>query len=468
MTDGSTSGNSGAAGADAPKEGLRNKLAKALFGFDPREILRRLLAAEAAAAELRRSLERLQHEVELVRDERVPGLERRADSVEEALRADQGEIARLRDERVPALEHRADNLEAALEAAGREMEILRDERVSTLENRADGLEEVVRLAGREIERVRDHRLPALEGRLDGTETHLAEAVRELDRVRDERLPAAVARQDVLHERLAREQEELGSLVERILLREPLPVPEASPREQQVAEALQTVQPLLLEEFRGGEEEIAHRLERYLPILEGHPPVLDLGCGRGELLLLLREAGIEAAGVEGDPALATAARRRGLVVRQADAVAALREEADGALGAVTAIHLLEHLDPVALLELLAEVRRALRPGGVLAVECPNPHSLRVGAALFWLDPTHVRPLLPETLTLFLRASGFSVETTEYLHPFPDSQSLITEPWDPGDTEGIGGRLAQLERRLDTLLNGFRDFSIVARKPLQGTK
>ncbi len=410
MSDGSSRRSSGAPESDAVGGGLRRKLARALFAFDPPEVTLRLERCEAAVEAVDRSLQdaakgirELQLELELLRDERVPTLESRADSAEEAIRDTQTEVAQLRDGRI------------------REME----------------------------------------DRLDTIARQLAEAVEEIGVVRDERLPAAVARQDLLVERLAREQDELASLVERILQGEPLPVPAPSPAEDRLAGALESVQPVLLREFRGTEDEISHRLERYLPLLKEHAPVLDLGCGRGELLLLLREAGIEAAGVEADPALAAAARRRGLGVRQADVLSALRGEEDGSRGAVTAIHILEHLDPATLLELLAEVRRILRPDGVLIVECPNPHSLRVGAALFWLDPTHLRPLLPETLALFLRASGFSIESTEYLHPFPESQSFVAPREDPADTGGAAERLARLESRLDAILNGFRDFSIVAR-------
>ncbi len=410
--------NPGTADSRSAEGGLRRKLAKALFALDPVEIQHRLAACEAAtetmgrsleeaiagARELRREMELLRREVELLRDERVPALEARSDTVEDALRAVQDELARLR----------------------------------------------------------DTRLPGIESRLDGAERHMAETVEEVGILRDERLPAAVARQDALVERLAREQDEIASLVERMLQHEALPVPQPSAEEERLAEALAGVQPALVHELRGAEEEIAHRLQRYLPVLRDQAPVLDLGSGRGELLLLLREAGVEAVGIEGDPALATAAMRRGLRVRRDDVLAAVRGEKDGSWGAVTAVHLLEHLQPAVLLELLAQVRRILRDDGILIAECPNPHSLRVGAALFWLDPTHARPLLPETLELFLRASGFAIERVDRLHPFPDSQRFFAGRPEPGGAGDTGRRLARLEERLDATLNGFRDFSIIARK------
>jgi hypothetical protein len=130
--------------------------------------------------------------------------------------------------------------------------------------------------------------------------------------------------------------------------------------------------------------------------------------------------------------------------------------------------MEHLDPASLLATLGEVRRLLRPDGLLLIECPNPHSLRVGAGLFWVDPTHLRPVPPETVHGFLEASGFVVEGVELLHPFPEEQRLGVEFGEPVHEETpavaeLRGRLEDLLQRLDELLNGPRDFVIRARKP-----
>jgi O-antigen chain-terminating methyltransferase len=234
--------------------------------------------------------------------------------------------------------------------------------------------------------------------------------------------------------------------------------------------LSEVQPLLAEAFRGSEREIRHRLDRYLEMLRESAPVLDLGCGRGELLTMLREAGVQASGLELDRSLAQAARRRGLEVIESDAVEHLKSQSPGTLGAVTAIHLVEHLETAELMALLAEIRRVLKPGGILVLECPNPHNLRVGAALYWRDPTHRRPLLPETLELFCIASGFEVRGIELLHPFPEEQSLSNERADipadaaPGVAE-LADRLDRVTGRLDELLNGPRDFTLVAAKPTE---
>jgi O-antigen chain-terminating methyltransferase len=349
-------------------------------------------------------------------------------------------------------------------------------RLDTVERRLDAIEQdaghrldALETALGELRRALDRAAETADGRLDRLESGVAAASGEIERLRDHVVPSVVARSDALLDRVADEVEEVGSLVERMLRDEPLPVPSVDAAERAFAAELARVQPLLLEAFRGSEAEIRSRLDRWLPELRGHEPVLDLGCGRGELLLMLCDAGVEAEGVDGDPALVQAARRRGLAVVEGDVLEVLRGRADASAGAITALHLAEHLEPTTLLAVLAEARRVLRPGGVLLVESPDPTTLRVGAALFWLDPTHRRPLLAETLELFLRATGFEVVRTERLHPFPESERVgagapeLPAGRHEGGVAELAARLRSIEGRLDALLNGPRDFAVVARRP-----
>ncbi len=350
---------------------------------------------------------------------------------------------------------------------------LQGEELTRLQDRAearlDAIEGSLRQVQSELGEIRDQRLANSETRLDTVESSLSDISAEAVRLRDRVVPAVVGRSDALLERLAAEIEELGSLVERMLRREPLPTPgESAIDEATLASALAEVQPALLEAFRGPEAEIRHRLDHYLEALAAAGPVLDLGCGRGELLLLLREAGVEAAGIEGDAAVAETSRRRGLDVFEGDVLAVLESLPVASRSAVTAMHLFEHLEPETLLAVLSEIRRVLRPGGILIVESPNPHSLRVGASLYWVDPTHRRPLMPETLELYLKTCGFEVDRRELLHPFPAEQLFAdvaaeNPPNDDPEVAAVAAGLDRLARRLDDLVNGPRDFAVWARKP-----
>lgn len=157
-------------------------------------------------------------------------------------------------------------------------------------------------------------------------------------------------------------------------------------------------------FRGSEDLIRERLRGYLFWLRGCEPVVDLGCGRGEMLDLLAEAGMEAIGVDRDADMVARARAKGHLVEHDDALAYLASQPDASLGAVFSAQFVEHLEYTDLVRLVELVRRKLRPEGVFVAETVNPHSLRALRA-FWLDPTHRSPLYPEALVTLCRSLGF---------------------------------------------------------------
>jgi glycosyltransferase involved in cell wall biosynthesis/SAM-dependent methyltransferase len=158
-------------------------------------------------------------------------------------------------------------------------------------------------------------------------------------------------------------------------------------------------------FRGPEERVRELLEPYVELLRGHEPVLDLGCGRGELLELLSEAGIEARGVDSDQGMVERSRSKRLAVEQGDAVSYLEQLPEGSLGAVVAVHVIEHLAYTDLRRLLELSSRALRPGGLFIAETVNPHSIPAFKT-FWVDPTHRAPIFPEVASALALIHGFA--------------------------------------------------------------
>jgi glycosyltransferase involved in cell wall biosynthesis/SAM-dependent methyltransferase len=180
-------------------------------------------------------------------------------------------------------------------------------------------------------------------------------------------------------------------------------------------------------FRGSESMIRERMQAYVGTLAGHAPVLDLGCGRGELLDLLATEGIEGRGVDADPSMVELVSAKGYDVALGDALQYLTTQPDGSLGAVFSAQLIEHLSPEQLMGLLKEAHRVLRDDGVLVLETVNPYSLQA-FKVFWTDVTHRHPIYPEPLVFYCAKMGFD----EALVVFPNGTGdLGRDRWSEGE-------------------------------------
>jgi len=214
-------------------------------------------------------------------------------------------------------------------------------------------------------------------------------------------------------------------------------------------------------MRGSRAEIRDRQRCYVADFADAAPVLDVGCGRGEFLSLLREAGIEASGVDLDPDMVDICRSENLTVAHDNGVAYLERLEDGSLGGVFAAQVVEHLPPAPLVRLLELVCAKLRPGGVLVAETMNPLSL-VALKNYFADLTHAQPLVPETLAMLARQAGFRSTEVRFVNPPSDEERLqpVALPADPAFDEARLALDANVAR-LNEIVFGPQDYALVCR-------
>ncbi len=180
-------------------------------------------------------------------------------------------------------------------------------------------------------------------------------------------------------------------------------------------------------YRGSNEEIKDRLAEYVPLFSSAGvPVLDLGCGRGEFLLALREQGIAGRGVDINASMVERCRALGLDVVQGEALAFLSGLRDETVGGILAAQVVEHLEPDRLLQLIDLCRAKLRPGGRLVLETVNPACWAAFFSSYIRDITHVRPVHPDTLRYLLIARGFEHVDVRYSSPYPLEAKLHPLP------------------------------------------
>jgi len=215
-----------------------------------------------------------------------------------------------------------------------------------------------------------------------------------------------------------------------------------------------------DEFRGPQAQIRERLHPYLKFVADigagttSAPVLDLGCGRGEWLEMLRDEGLQASGVDLNGVFVEECEAKGLRVDYTDALTKLRALPNASVGMVTLFHLAEHLSFRTLVDLLDEINRVLLPGGGLIVETPNPENALVAQWAFYMDPTHRNPLPPQMLRWVVQARGF---VQSDIRPLFEARGTPEVAFVAEDVPGAAAINALVRP-----LHASRDYAIMARK------
>jgi SAM-dependent methyltransferase len=186
-------------------------------------------------------------------------------------------------------------------------------------------------------------------------------------------------------------------------------------------------------FRGSIDEIREKQRVFVPLFSGASDILDIGCGRGEFLSLLKEHRISGRGIDTNAEMIAGARERGLNVVQADALEYLKSLPDGSLGGAIASQVIEHLQPPYLLALLPVILKKLRPHAPLVLETINPACWLAFFSSYLRDYTHVWPVHPETLKYLLEAIGFARVEIKYTEQAPDAVRMRAV--DPASLTGL---------------------------------
>jgi SAM-dependent methyltransferase len=232
---------------------------------------------------------------------------------------------------------------------------------------------------------------------------------------------------------------------------PAPLPPA-PIQSEQERLLDVFYRAFEDHFRGDRSKIRERLRVYLPILRdanlaGQDLILDVGCGRGEWLELLRDEGFPAMGLDLNQVMLEQCRELHLKVQEGDVLAYVKSLPDHALGALTGFHIVEHLPFAVLVELMSEAYRVVKPGGILIFETPNPRNVIVGSCNFYFDPTHRNPIPPEILQFMANYAGFELAHILPLNP-SDNPRVLED--------------SDLAHRFNELFYGSMDYAVIGYK------
>jgi len=197
---------------------------------------------------------------------------------------------------------------------------------------------------------------------------------------------------------------------------------------------------------------------YVELLRGLAPVLDLGCGRGEFLQLLKRAGIDAYGVESDHAACEVARRKRLQVLETDLFRHLRDLPERSLGGIFCARVMEYLPSNLQLELVRLCSAGLKPGGVIVIETINPDSDVPFGRNWQIDPSHLRPIYAEVLRSMLDSNSFRDARIAVLAPQVVS---ISAAGAPAGYSGNGNAATGGDSSLE-LISGAPAYAVIAHR------
>ena len=315
------------------------------------------------------------------------------------------------------------------------------------------------------------RMPLAEKRLDGLEDlsrDLSAQLREQAKRTTEELKRLGEITDYLNRSNGQDHSRMEAIVaelQDVLAAQKAAAPQAPGLAAQARDESRGAAYLAFEDrHRGSAEKVSEIQKAYLPIFKptcsGEAPLVDLGCGRGEFLLMAKDAGMKVMGVDLNPEMAAACQAAGLDVAEEDAVSFLRRQPDNSLGGVLMAQVIEHLSVNQLTEVISLAALKLAPGGAFVAETVNPACLTTFCGAFYLDITHQNPIHPEAARFLWQWAGLNEVDIIYLSPYPPEALLSMLP--AREKDALAGVFNDNMDRLNKLLYGYQDYAVVGRK------
>ena len=216
-------------------------------------------------------------------------------------------------------------------------------------------------------------------------------------------------------------------------------------------------------MRGDRETILRRLNIYESVINRVKEnngdglyALDLGCGRGEWLELLKTTyGIDSLGIDSDESMMEDAVHYGLNCVHADLLKFIKNAESCSYDIITMFQVAEHLPFNVLSDTIKECVRVLRSGGALIIETPNPENMIIGSCNFYFDPTHVTKLPPALLEILVKGAGLNNTEVARMHPY---SAVNTEGLEEGEKE------QEVLRGFAAFFNNFADYAVIAYKQI----
>ena len=219
-----------------------------------------------------------------------------------------------------------------------------------------------------------------------------------------------------------------------------------------------------EKFRGSTEDIKKRQSIFLDYFRNGKNVLDIGCGRGEFLSLLKENGISAKGIDMNEDMVVYCNKLGLDVVRGDALTYISSLEDKSLDGVFSGQVVEHLQPAELIKIVKLSYDKMQYGCFFIAETINPSCIKA-SEWFYMDLSHVKLIHPETIRFIMESAGFREIEFKFLSPVPDEIRLKNISLSDKMSDEERTSLEQVNLNIDKLnsmLFGYQDYAVIGKK------